>query len=660
MKMQNNNLRMLVLIALMAASSVIEAQRLVVISVTGSPQKIENSERKPLKAWDELSPNTTINIPYDASLDIIDETENKQYHLKTPGRSTVKEFLSNQKNGVKSITQRYLQYIANQMKGAVKRSARRHSDAATVTREVQKYDEPADEWDTEAWEREFNDFTNDAINEYEEFRAAVNQEYAEFMEECWQTFGVKPPIPQPKELEVEPMVIPNYELKATIKSRPIKIENVIPSVVPTPQPLPIEPIVQEEEVVVAEPLPQPLPMPIPRFVNKELTIEQPVLKDIDRKNMTKLDVNISKPVGRELTFYGTKVYVRFDDECKFSLSSLSERSISEAWKVLSDEKYNNTIADCLTIREKLKLSDWAYLLLLTKVGEVLMGEGSSEATLLTAFIYCQSGYKMRLGMSPTRVILLYASRHIIYNESYFDIDGEYFYPMNLGDEDQLSICTLPFPEEQSLSLLLTQEQALAMFDTPLRTLQSKGLNPVTVNVCVNKNLIDFYGKYPSSEVGGNVMSRWAMYANTPLASSVREQLYPELKTQLEGLSQLDAVNRLLSFVQHALTYEYDEKVWGRDRVFFAEESLYYPYADCEDRSILFSRLVRDLVGLKVVLVYYPGHLATAVGFTTQVQGDYLDVDGQRFTVCDPTYIGAPVGRTMPKMDNLAAKAIVLN
>ena len=176
---------------------------------------------------------------------------------------------------------------------------------------------------------------------------------------------------------------------------------------------------------------------------------------------------------------------------------------------------------------------------------------------------------------------------------------------------------------------------------------------------VNRNLIDFYDGYPSSEIGGNLMTRWATYANTPLSPVVQQQFYPALKEQLQGLSAYEAVSRLLNLVQTSLVYEYDDKVWGHDRAFFPEESLFYPYADCEDRSSLFTRLVRDLVGLKTVLIYYPGHLAAAVEFPEPVDGDYLTVDGRRFTICDPTYINAPVGRTMPSMNNSAAKAIVL-
>ena len=117
---------------------------------------------------------------------------------------------------------------------------------------------------------------------------------------------------------------------------------------------------------------------------------------------------------------------------------------------------------------------------------------------------------------------------------------------------------------------------------------------------------------------------------------------------------------LLNWVQTGFVYEYDDKVWGHDRAFFAEETLYYPYCDCEDRSILFSRLIRDLLGLDVALIYYPGHLATAVCFDSDVSGDIMLINNRKFVVCDPTYIGAPVGAQMPGLEYEKAQAIVLN
>ena len=52
-------------------------------------------------------------------------------------------------------------------------------------------------------------------------------------------------------------------------------------------------------------------------------------------------------------------------------------------------------------------------------------------------------------------------------------------------------------------------------------------------------------------------------------------------------------------------------------------------------------------------------MCTAVNFKDGAHGDYLTLDGMIYTVCDPTYIGAPVGATMPGMDNRTAKLILL-
>jgi hypothetical protein len=42
-----------------------------------------------------------------------------------------------------------------------------------------------------------------------------------------------------------------------------------------------------------------------------------------------------------------------------------------------------------------------------------------------------------------------------------------------------------------------------------------------------------------------------------------------------------------------------------------------------------------------------------------VDGDYIMLDDKKYVVCDPTYIGARVGETMPGMDNKSATVIEL-
>lgn len=51
--------------------------------------------------------------------------------------------------------------------------------------------------------------------------------------------------------------------------------------------------------------------------------------------------------------------------------------------------------------------------------KAVCGKGSNEAAMMQAFIFCQSGYKIRLGFTQNRDLrLLFKSEHLI-----FDLNG---------------------------------------------------------------------------------------------------------------------------------------------------------------------------------------------------------------------------------------------
>lgn len=511
----------------------------------------------------------------------------------------------------KKLTKQYVDYVKNKDKGKEQLAQKKSSDPATVTRDSASQQKPQT-----TFEDVFNEFRQQAKTEYENFRDQANREYAEFVRKVWEEYKVMPAIPKPKEEEVPPVVIPEEEEDKPIEDKPLPIK---------------------DEVVPPPPAPRPQPIPVAPIK------EQP------------------KPVEKYVSFneYGTTFKVRFNDEQRFSLKSCSSVAIADAWELLSGPDYNNTIRDCLEIRINRQLSDWAYLMVLHKMAVSIFGK-TNEATLLMAFIYCQSGYQMRMGISDNRLYLLYASEHGIFDKAYFKIDGKKFY-MFMADVKSMNICNVGFPQEKPMSLLINKEQLFDYAKSPLRTLKSRDYPDVNVTLqsCVNKNALAFYNDYPTSMLDDNVVSRWAMYANMPLPERIKKELLPALQSKIKGLCQLDAMQKLLNFVQTAFVYEYDDKVWGGDRAFFPEETLYYPYCDCEDRAIFLSRIVRDLLGLKCILIYYPGHLAMAVCFTENVKGDYIMLNGKKFVVCDPTCMGASVGMTAPGLDNQTAKVILL-
>jgi hypothetical protein len=120
-----------------------------------------------------------------------------------------------------------------------------------------------------------------------------------------------------------------------------------------------------------------------------------------------------------------------------------------------------------------------------------------------------------------------------------------------------------------------------------------------------------------------------------------------LKLIVADKPETEAANMLLRFVQTAFDYQTDQQQFGIEKPMFIEESLYYPYCDCEDRSILYSYLVEEILGLDVIALDYPGHIAPAVAFSEPVSGDAVYHRGRRYVICDPTYINANIGMSMP-------------
>lgn len=465
-------------------------------------------------------------------------------------------------------------------------------------------------------EQRFQGHKEKVEKNFREHREAVNKQFEEAMRQPWEKKSGKKAVPTPKkkDKDIPPVVIKEEEKQVPPKDNPIVIEEIPVVPEPQPEPAPTYPI---EEVIV------------PQFETSSFTI------------------------------YGTQFKVRYPGTPK--LRGVEENQVADLWQVFCSQEYDNMLVDLLAQKAKLSLCDWAYMKVVDKFTETLYGSATApEAVVLQAYILTQSGFRLYLARDSKKVLhRLMPTDLDLYKYPYVNVGGRKCYLLDGADDKSYYVMGQALEGTVPMSVLMVRENAFATAESEPRTLKSRDFPAATVTVSANKNLMEFYDGYPESFANNDGTTKWRFYANTPMSSIAREALYPKLKEVVGQMNDFQAISVLLNFVQTAFVYEYDNKVWGRDRAFFADETLFYPYSDCEDRSILFSRLVRDLVGRPVVLIYYPGHLATAVNFSSEVSGDYLLIDGQKYVICDPTYIGAPVGLTMPGMDNSGAKVIKL-
>ena len=629
-------------------------------------------QRLPLEVNDIVDNTTIINIPFHATLELIDQTDNKRYIIKAPGRAPISVLLKDNRNSVENLTRQYVKTLVDNLtnSGAVRGMV--VTEPAAITRKQAKVNE-SDGMDLDLdmdmdmdMDLNMNFSQKDLINEYRQFRQQCTQTYINFVREAWQSYTGEKPKKIPQVKDAPPVFIPindDGEEGEPIRYEQAQTEEGLKGTIATAEESTASWFSFLGKIVKGKKKDKK----VKENKNQKLAVEKvhdDVVKEKPKESKALAPI-APAPVQEggvntifNFSIFGTKYQVRLGDNCRFKLNGVTENNVADAIESLADIKYDNMLFDCLKIRKENKLSDWAYFQTLEALTNEFCGKDTNEATLLMGYILSQSGYKVRLGRDNQKLVLLTASQHTIYNKVAYRLDGETFYLLD-GSVETLSICRASLPNETSVSLMIRAAQTFDMDQSDVRTLKSRDYPDFKVTIHTNKNLLKFYDTYLPSCMNDELMTRWAMYANTPLSDDVKAELYPQLRSQLQGLSKLEGMRRLLNLIQTGLVYEYDENIWGVDRAFFAEETLYYPYCDCEDRSILLSRLVRDILGLKAILIYYPGHLAMAVHFPEEVTGDYILLDGEKYIVCDPTYIAATVGRTMPGMDNNQARAILL-
>ncbi len=464
---------------------------------------------------------------------------------------------------------------------------------------------------------EFEKWLKKEEQQLQQFKDERDREFTEFLKREWQqlrAFEGLVPDETPKPLKMPVYQPPPTPMRDTV-SVPARVRELPPQ--STEQP-------QEESSVRALPAPEPA------------------------KPLKTLEVN----------FFQRTIALAMESEPNIKLlRTVNRESIGEFWSALSRWNYEETLKDAQRKRAELRLNDWGYAKLLYKSGEAIFKNSYNESILFTWFMLVKSGYDARVGYYDDTAYLLVPSNNSLYYVSYFNLGEEKrrFYAVQLNPRIEPVKSTLytydgTYPgAEKALDFSVKAPPVLGS-ETATRKLRFSydGIEH-TVEVKFSKDAVNFFERYPQTN--------YEVYFAAPPSHEARTSLLAQLKNLVQGRTERDAVNMLLRFVQTAFEYRTDPEQFGREKPLFPDETLFYPYSDCEDRSILFAYLVRNLLGLEVVGLDYPGHLAAAVRFSTELPGESVVFQGKRYVICDATYINAEVGACMPEFKDVSPRVI---
>lgn len=452
-----------------------------------------------------------------------------------------------------------------------------------------------------AYGQDFEQWRSQYLQEANTYSDSLQKAYSAFLKKAWVEMQRQQPIKsfeQPK-----PTRIPTLEPKADQKpTKPV-----------VPEALPEEP---------QKPLPDP---PAP-------TIEPPSL------SLYLYGSYWNRPVAELPSLFIPK-------------KSNKEDEIRAFWKEASDRLSEDFIEGIIKPLDQRKASDWARV---DYVGQWVKQQGLENADLEMLYqwwILAQMGYDIRLAYHQRGYVLLGSSDEPLFARSYYRLEGKKYYLLwQSTDEEVGRVKTydgqagspLKWLERKPMQLDPSYEQKELRFSW-------KG-QEYRFALDINTNRISYFE--------GLVRSKPELYGKIPMDSLTTAQFDTHLREPLASLeSERERVDFLLTLVQRSFAYQTDDEQFGIEKPMSPEQTLWYTASDCEDRTALMLWLLQRYTKLPVVVLRYPTHIALGVDFADEHQkaGDhYYKLDGQIYTLCDPTYIGAPSGLEMPHLKGQAS------
>ena len=485
-------------------------------------------------------------------------------------------------------------------------------------------------------QQEFDDFLRQAQSEFESYEKQINYEFAETLRNQWEEFQVfkgedVPVRPKP----VAPLAVtPDTDMTPyVIQGTPVPEENSLMAI--------------SGHITI-------------RVVRKCIEWKGKTLSEEDRMNARKAIGNYAdksrvmpKPLKKMLTFYNVPVSIDVPAEyTEYKMKGNSEGDVADFWSYLTASEFEYVVSQVAKDADAKGLENWGLFRYIETISEnVFPSTKADEKNVFTAFIANQLGLDVKVGRTNENLVTMVAIAQQVYEWMSIRIGNRKYY-FRHGDEDLKSLYSYSTPfiqETAQINLLKSMPDHLS----PPAKIQTRVLRSTAfdceISVPLDTNLCHYISDFPKV--------RCDIPAMTDVGEEFAKSIYDAIYPKIQDKSQYEAVSILMKFMHNDFEYATDQDQFGYEKPFFCEENFLYPYNDCEDRSILFSYLVRHLLGMDVILLDYPGHITTAIAFDEDINGSYLEFEDKKYFVCDPTYLDSRPGMAHYSYKNIGCNIL---
>ncbi len=338
-----------------------------------------------------------------------------------------------------------------------------------------------------------------------------------------------------------------------------------------------------------------------------------------------------------LVFYAENLSIKYNtDLLAISCSHIDEKSIVRFYRFLETKDYQTLLSDLLQKKQQLQLNDWLfYQLMRQSIAEIFYKKSRAEQELLAWFLLSQAGFDTRLTYLAQRVhVYVYSTDEIFEvpmiedkNRTYVNLSNSP--PNTPGKQEALYLLNfLAQPTGKAFSFYLKTLPKLTTNNSETSLQFIYGNTPIRMDIAYDKTVIAVMEHYP--------LIAEEEYLNIPMSETLKNSLLPQFRELLKEKTLQQSLELLLAFTRSSFEYKEDKEYFGKSKPMIADELFFYPFSDCEDRTVLFFILVKELLDLPMIIVAFPDHLTVAVALEEELPGAVLQYNGKRYYICDPT------------------------
>lgn len=358
----------------------------------------------------------------------------------------------------------------------------------------------------------------------------------------------------------------------------------------------------------------------------------------------------------DFNFFQENISLEYSEEITEILPSFfTTDDIKGFYENLASNLVEPSLEDLLTYRENLELSDWYYYLLIREAASQIFKEKEqpyyqSYQTVFSWLMLAKSGYKVQLNFTEEDVFLSVYTLDFLYDIPIkkhgmgWMVEISHFHTNHEGFRASVRSNFFLDDNTQPFTFKIDKQP---IFSKPLLTTRNITFEHngerYALGYALDSSVLQLITTLPEMNVYDHI--------DTPLSSFTYHTLIPNLQGFIKAnqYDQKETLEFLMSFTRTGFDYKEDQefengetsKVQCDNITFTPEETLYYRYSDCEDRSVLLSYLIKELLELDVVLLDYGEHIALGVQLGEEAGEDVyvgkpILYNDRLYTFCEAT------------------------